>query len=249
MAWGRASTVATMAELTETLDTTAELLREVTRDPESPGAAAAVERIADDIQRFLNSRGAEALVLMVGAQRVRVPVQLAPSVDRLYGDFRVALSIAFQLYELGRPVAWANALAEAMAWLAGWLNALGVATPPFVLQGLPVPPMVVRAPATTDDDERPRVEVVMQRVRYPQLQPYIASAMQRARASELEPGRWFAELDDDFRGVWADGASKAESLAALADVLHEWLIVKAEHGDDDLLVLDGLDPRALIPAA
>jgi predicted RNase H-like HicB family nuclease len=61
---------------------------------------------------------------------------------------------------------------------------------------------------------------------------------------ELEPGRWYADLDA-FPGVWADGTSPEDCLITLADVLHEWLVIKLAHGDRDIPVTGDLDPTGL----
>jgi predicted RNase H-like HicB family nuclease len=235
-----------MANIEEALDAVTAMMQEVLRDPQSERASAAIERVVDDIYRLLDSPQFRALVLLVPPERRRhVPALLAQSVERLFHNLRSVLSVAFQLYELGSHATWVHSLVEAMARLAGALNFLGLKVEPFTLGTLPVPPMVVAG--SGDPDGPSRFNVLTERVRYPQLAPYVDTAMLRARATELEDGRWVAELDDDFGGVWADGASRQESLTALADVLHEWLIIKAEHGDDDLPVLGHLDPRALIP--
>lgn len=81
--------------------------------------------------------------------------------------------------------------------------------------------------------------------RRPQLELYIAIALRDAQARELEPDHWYAALEP-FPGVWADGASAEECLTSLADVLHEWLIVKIAHGDHDIPVIDGINPTTLV---
>lgn len=232
-----------MAGLTETLKATAIIAQEVARDPESPAAARSVGQMVDDIYRVLESPEFIALSQMPPERRQGIAADLAPSAQRLFGDLRELVSVAFQMYELGSPVAWVNSLVEAMARLAGALRYVNVPVEPFTLATLPVPPMVTRV---IDDAGREGFDVLTRLVRRPQLAPYIALAIPRARVTELEPGHWFAEFDGAFPGVWADGASREECLAVLADALHEWLIVKAAHGDNDLPVLGGLDPRALI---
>ena len=81
--------------------------------------------------------------------------------------------------------------------------------------------------------------------RRPELERYIALALGRACARELEPGHWYADLDG-FPGVWADGESAEECVQSLGDVLHEWLLVKIAHRDRDIPVIDGMDPAALL---
>lgn len=236
-----------MAQLTETLDTAAAMMAEVLRDPQSESAAAVVQRLVNGIHVLLETPEFRAFLFLPDERRRHVPGLLRPHLEPLFRDVRALLSVAFQLWEVGGQAIWVHGLVEAMARLAGALSVIGIKVEPFVTPALlPVPPMV--AVEGRDPDGAPRVRVLTNAVRRLRLAPYIAVAMAKARAEAMEDGRWFAELDDDFPGVWADGASREDSLAALADVLHEWIIVKAEHGDDDIPVLGPFDPRALIPA-
>jgi predicted RNase H-like HicB family nuclease len=234
-----------MVGLLETFDAVTSTVQDIARDPESPSAATSVSQIVDGIYRVLESPEFIALTLIPPDLRRGVAAELAPRAQRLFTNMRELVSVASQRYELGSSVAWVGELMEAMARLGGALHFLDVPvqTLPPRLAALPVPPMVVRV---IDAGGREHFNVLTQLVRRPKLVPYIALAMSRARVTELEPGHWFAEFDGDFPGVWADGASREECLAVLADVLHEWLIVKVAKGDDDLPVLGGLDPRALI---
>lgn len=105
------------------------------------------------------------------------------------------------------------------------------------------PPIVTRM--GTGPDGLPQISIAARRYREPRLAPYIERALRDARPSEIEPGRWYAELDA-FPGVWADGGTSAGCLEALADVLHEWLVIKIIFEDRDVPVLDDLDPRTLV---
>lgn len=41
-------------------------------------------------------------------------------------------------------------------------------------------------------------------------------------------------------GAWADGSSEAKALKRLSGVLHEWVTMKLEDGDDDIPPMEGV---------
>lgn len=231
-----------MAGFAETLEAVASsvsiVAQQIARDPESPGATTSVAEMAENLDRFLTSPELAALLRVDAARRRALAEHLSPAARRVSAILRETLSVALQIQELGGRVDWADRLRNETDRFAGAMSRLGVVLP----RDLPAPPMVAR---TVGEDGRPRFGVVSERVRKPQLAPYIALALQRAQLSELEPGHWYAELEG-FPGVWADGASPEECRAALEDVLHEWLIVKTAHGDRDFPVLENLDPWTLL---
>ncbi len=78
------------------------------------------------------------------------------------------------------------------------------------------------------------------------LADYRDKALITASVEELEPGEWYAELPiPDFRGVWAEGTSRADALASLARVLDGWLLLKILDKDGDIPVINGIDLNRL----
>ena len=225
--------------LADTIEAALTMSGQVLRDPESPAAGMSVDQMVRNIDRFLASPEITAILRVDPASLRDLGERLSPAAQRVVALMQETLSVALQIRELGGRVDWVDALDRAIERFVHTLTRLGVARPP---SELPVPPMVTR---THDPDGRPRFRVVVELARRPHLEPYIARALQRAALSEIEPGHWYAEIEG-FPGVWADGASPEECRAALADVLHEWLIVKFGQGYRDLPVLGDLDPMALI---
>ena len=108
----------------------------------------------------------------------------------------------------------------------------------------PGPPIVTR---TLGPDGEPTCSVSTKSVRSQRLLPFIDLAMLDAQPVEFESGQWYADLER-FPGVWGDGETPEECLEVLADVLHEWIVVKVVLGDNDIPVLNDLDPRTLVRA-
>ena len=50
---------------------------------------------------------------------------------------------------------------------------------------------------------------------------------------------------EGFPGVWAVGATKAEALGELVEVVFDWVVVKIRDGDRDLPVVADIDLNVL----
>lgn len=61
------------------------------------------------------------------------------------------------------------------------------------------------------------------------LRQYIASALARARYSNLEGGEVYAEVPA-LRGVWASASSVEECRKELEDVIEGWILVRVAKG-------------------
>ncbi len=87
----------------------------------------------------------------------------------------------------------------------------------------------------------------IEEIRVPEelLSRYVEVALRRALPRELEPGRWYVDIDG-FPGVWADGDSPRSSLETLAEVLREWLILKIIDKDRDIPIIEDIDLSTLI---
>ena len=60
----------------------------------------------------------------------------------------------------------------------------------------------------------------------------------------LPDGGWFAAIPG-FEGVWASEPTTEETLDALEETLVEWTILKIQHKDKDLPVLEEIDLNVL----
>ncbi len=67
---------------------------------------------------------------------------------------------------------------------------------------------------------------------------YVEKALRHAHIEKMEDGRYFATIPG-LNGVWADGNTKEGCLAALGEVLEEWLVL-ALRDDDELPEFDGV---------
>lgn len=74
---------------------------------------------------------------------------------------------------------------------------------------------------------------------YRMIERYAKAA---ARLAEIEPddGKLVATISG-FDGVWASGATEADVVMELIDVIEEWATLKLIDGDDDIPVVDGID--------
>ena len=59
---------------------------------------------------------------------------------------------------------------------------------------------------------------------------YIQAAMRAAHYELMEDGRFFATVPP-CEGVWADGDTLEAAREELQDVLGDWILIKARHGD------------------
>ena len=62
------------------------------------------------------------------------------------------------------------------------------------------------------------------------LTDYIRAAMREARYEMMEDGRFFAAIPS-CEGLWADGDTLEGTREQLQDVLEDWILIKARHGD------------------
>jgi predicted RNase H-like HicB family nuclease len=220
-----------MNTLAEALDS---VVLEVERDPQSPRLSETVAAMIQQLDQFLAAPELDHIDRLGPQERAAI----AGKVEKAAGTLRDMLSVAEQIEEMGGHAPWRPALADGVERFKRAFKQLGPAADPSRRP----PPIVIRVPATAGGAPSFRIA---NETRRPELEPYIAVALRSARTRELEPGHWYADLDA-FPGVWADGASPEECLAILADVLHEWLVIKLAHGDRDIPVLGGIDPTKLV---
>ncbi len=62
------------------------------------------------------------------------------------------------------------------------------------------------------------------------LTEYIRAAMRAARYELMEDGRFFAVIPA-CEGLWADGDTLESARERLQEVLEDWILIKARHGD------------------
>ena len=62
------------------------------------------------------------------------------------------------------------------------------------------------------------------------LTGYIRAAMRGARYDLMEDGRFFAVIPC-CEGLWADGDTLEGAREQLQEVLEDWILIKARHGD------------------
>ena len=70
------------------------------------------------------------------------------------------------------------------------------------------------------------------------LLEYVEKAVGEAELEKMEDGRYFASISG-FKGLWADGESKAECLRELRAALEEWLVI-ALREDEELPPIQGV---------
>jgi predicted RNase H-like HicB family nuclease len=71
------------------------------------------------------------------------------------------------------------------------------------------------------------------------LTEYIQAAMRVAHYEAMEGGRFFATIPP-CDGLWAEGATLEGAREELQDVLEDWILIKARHGDT-FPVIAGVD--------
>ena len=211
---------------------------EVARDPQSPRTSDAVTLLAEQVDHFMATLPLAEVGRLPLERRADISRAISANVQRLLEGLRDMLSVALQIEELGDYTRWSAQLMGAIERLEGAFARLSISVAPSKN-----PPPIVLRNRTSTPDAPPFV--VANVTRHPQLEPYIVIALRDAQTRELEPGHWYADLEA-FPGIWADGASPEECLDSLADVLHEWLIVKIAHGDHDISVIDGINPTTLV---
>jgi predicted RNase H-like HicB family nuclease len=72
------------------------------------------------------------------------------------------------------------------------------------------------------------------------VEKFLVAAMKKALHSQLEDGTWWAEIPG-FKGVWANAGSLKGCLEELKEVLHEWLLLKREHQDRDIPIIEEIN--------
>jgi len=210
----------------------------VARDPQSPRTSDAVTLLVEQVDHYLSTGPLAEIGRLPLERRATVSPAISASVQRLFEGLRDMLSVALQIEELGGHTRWSAQLMGAIERLESTFARLGISVAP----SRKPPPIVLRDRTSTPDAPS---FVVANVTRRPQLEPYIAIALRDAQTRELQPGHWYADLEPS-PGVWADGASPEECLESLADVLHEWLVVKIAHGDHDIPVINGINPITLV---
>lgn len=69
---------------------------------------------------------------------------------------------------------------------------------------------------------------------------YVHAALKTALPRQLEDNTWFAEITG-LNGVWGAGENPHQCLNELREVLVDWLLMKIEHEDRDIPILDGVN--------
>lgn len=230
-----------IAVLQEVVDSIGQMEQAVMRDPESPETRLSVERTVRLLDQFVASGEMRALLRLEPERRPALPPAFAEAIQKLFDVLRPTLSVAIQMEQVGGYADWIVPLDNALTRLQHMFAELGVPVDRSWKSG---PPIVTRTPGT---DGKPQFTVTTKTFRSPRLLPYIDLAVRDVQPVEIESGQWYADLEC-FPGVWGDGETVDECLEVLADVLHEWIVVKVILGDNDIPVLNGLDPRALVRA-
>jgi hypothetical protein len=70
------------------------------------------------------------------------------------------------------------------------------------------------------------------------------AAWRHGASKRLPDGGWFATIPG-FEGVWASEPSLEQTIEALEAVVLDWTLVKIEHKDKDLPVLEEIDLNVL----
>lgn len=76
------------------------------------------------------------------------------------------------------------------------------------------------------------------------VRKYTRAAMKRASPRKLEDGTWYADIPG-FEGVWANEKTLQDCLNVLDEVLLDWILLKIDHEDRDLPVVEGIDLNVL----
>jgi predicted RNase H-like HicB family nuclease len=230
-----------IAVLREVVDSIGQMEQAVMRDPGSPETRLSVEQTVRLLDQFVASGEMRALLALEPKRRPTLPLEFAEAIRRLFDSLQPTLSVAIQMEQLGEHADWIVPLENALTRLQSMFVELGVAVDRSWKLG---PPIVTRTPGP---DGEPKFIMTTKSFRSQRLLPYIDLAMRGAQPVEIESGQWYADLER-FPGVWGDGETPEECLEVLADVLHEWIVVKVVLGDNDIPVLNDLDPRTLVRA-
>src|SRR4051812_20670910 len=74
-------------------------------------------------------------------------------------------------------------------------------------------------------------------LRFNDVAEYARLAVREATLDRRDDGSWFAEIPR-FEGVWASEASAKETLDALEEVVFDWAVLKIQHEDRDLPIVE-----------
>lgn len=68
---------------------------------------------------------------------------------------------------------------------------------------------------------------------------YVRAAMRRVESRQLEDGQSFVEIPG-LDGIWASNMDAESAFDELEEVLIDWLLLKIEHEDRDIPILDSI---------
>jgi predicted RNase H-like HicB family nuclease len=72
------------------------------------------------------------------------------------------------------------------------------------------------------------------------VEQYCNSALKPAILRELDNRTWFADIPG-FHGVWANENTPVDCVTVLREALQDWLLLKIEHEDRDIPIVDDID--------
>jgi predicted RNase H-like HicB family nuclease len=72
------------------------------------------------------------------------------------------------------------------------------------------------------------------------IEKYADIAVRHANLKRLGAEGWYAEIPG-FQGVWANEQSEAETLRVLKEVVIDWTLLKIQHKDDDLPIIEEIN--------
>lgn len=76
------------------------------------------------------------------------------------------------------------------------------------------------------------------------IEKYANVAVRRADLKQIGGGEWFASITN-FPGVWASESSAQRTLEVLEEVVQDWTLLKIEHKDRDLPVVEEINLNGL----
>lgn len=76
------------------------------------------------------------------------------------------------------------------------------------------------------------------------IEKYADIAVRHANLKRIGGGEWFASVPG-FQGAWASESSSERTLEALKEVIMDWTLLKIQHNDEDLPVLEEIDLNGL----
>lgn len=76
------------------------------------------------------------------------------------------------------------------------------------------------------------------------IEKYSEIAVRHATLKRAADAEWFAKIPG-FLGVWAKEGSREETLEVLQEVVVDWVLLKIEHKDRDLPVVEEIDLNVL----